>query len=94
MKFKCNGCGCCCKKVNLAVEATKHIDKLHFPYKWDDDGVCEKLDINNNCMVYDERPLICNVEKFAEEFNLDKAVFYEQNYRACDKLINDNILNK
>lgn len=83
IKFECSGCGLCCKKINIAVENTKHIDELYFPYKWDNNGVCENLDSDNKCKVYDNRPLLCNIEKVAEVFKIDKKQFFDVNYEAC-----------
>lgn len=83
MNFKCTGCGLCCQHVDRAVENTKHIEWLEFPYDWDDSGRCEKLNENNQCSVYEDRPLICNVEMFAEAFNLNKEEFYKLNEQSC-----------
>jgi len=84
--FKCNGCGLCCKNVKRAVEATKHIKELEFPYGWDETGRCEKLMEDNKCEVYDDRPLLCNVDRVIKFFNLDKESFYNENEMACKQL--------
>lgn len=34
-------------------------------------------------MVYENRPLLCNVEKVAELLGRDKEGFYKQNHQAC-----------
>ncbi len=83
MGFKCSGCGCCCNRVGEAVKKTSHIPLLQFPYKWDDKGKCEMLLSDNTCMVYDNRPLICNVDALADLFLLNKEEFYKENYRSC-----------
>lgn len=89
MGFKCSGCGCCCKRINIAVENTKHIEELYFPYSWDEDGRCEMLMEDNRCKVYEDRPLLCNVEKIAEHLNLDKEQFYIDNNKACNKMMDE-----
>lgn len=81
--FKCTGCGSCCKRVNIVVKATSHIPELTFPYQWDESGRCEKLGNDNQCTVYEIRPLICNVELLAEFLAIDKDLFYNENYNAC-----------
>ena len=86
IKFECSGCGLCCKKISVAVENTKHIAELHFPYTWDENGVCENLDSDNKCKVYEDRPLLCNVERFAEVYELDRKQFFEDNYQSCNIL--------
>lgn len=89
MKFKCSGCGCCCKRIDKAV---KDIDNtvFKFPYKWDETGRCEMLLDDNTCMVYEDRPIICNVEKLAELFDMDKKTFYEHNNRACNIMMDED----
>lgn len=86
MTFKCSGCGLCCLHVDRAVEMTKMSPELNFPYTWDDSGKCEMLDDDHKCKIYDDRPLLCNVERFAEVFNLDKEEFYKVNEQACEDL--------
>ena len=90
MSFRCNGCGLCCKHIDVAVKATEHIKELHFPYTWDETGRCDFLSEDNTCLVYDDRPLLCNVEKLAEHFNLDKEDFYKKNEDACVILQEEN----
>lgn len=84
--FRCSGCGLCCKNVKRAVEVTKHIKELEFPYNWDETGRCEKLMEDNKCGVYDDRPLLCNVDGVIKFFNLDKESFYGDNEKACIEL--------
>lgn len=83
MKFQCSGCGACCRRIKDAVAHSAHITALKFPYNWDESGKCEMLLEDNTCMVYENRPLLCNVEKVAELMGYDKEEFYKQNYRAC-----------
>lgn len=60
---------------------------MYFPYNWDENGVCENLTEDNKCKVYENRPLICNVEKFAEYNKLEKTEFYKVNIRACNYMM-------
>ncbi len=85
--YPCTKCGCCCKRVNVAVERTKDIEGLEFPYKWDETGRCEMLTDDNLCSVYDDRPLLCNIDKVIEVFKIDKKEFYKQNTAACNELM-------
>lgn len=88
--FPCTGCGCCCRRINVAVghyNVKSKKDPLFFPYKWDENGVCENLTEDNKCKIYENRPLICNVEKFAEYHNLNKKEFYAANIRACNYMM-------
>jgi Fe-S-cluster containining protein len=45
------------------------------------------LQEDNTCKVYEDRPLICNIEKFAEYFGLDKGKYYSENIDACEKIM-------
>lgn len=83
LKFECSGCGCCCNRIADAVANTSHIPAFKFPYKWDENGRCEMLSSDNSCNVYEDRPLLCNVEKVAEHLGLNKKSFYKKNHKAC-----------
>jgi hypothetical protein len=71
-------------------------ENVFFPYSHNN-GVCEKLSKNNHCLVYENRPIICNVEKLSriiaektgQDFNLIKSNMYEQHKRICLKLQTD-----
>lgn len=92
--FPCTKCGACCRKIGLAVQGAKNIAVLlpnwdevaNFPYEINEDNSCSKL-INNQCSVYEERPLICNIDKMAAYFHLTKEDFYEMNVTACHELM-------
>ena len=89
VRFQCSGCGECCKRVgNLSEDDKKRLD---FPYNAKEDGSCEKLGEDNKCMVYDNRPSICSVEKTYEKYHKPKGrkridVFIEEN-KICNQMI-------
>ncbi len=62
---------------------TKDIPDLKFPHHIDEDGKCEMHMEDGQCKVYENRPLLCNVQKTAEHFGLDKKGFYKLNHKAC-----------
>ena len=70
--FYCHGCGLCCKTVGKALKQKHLVSEPwrslleDFPYKVNEDGSCEMLDETNQCMVYEDRPIICNVKKLKE----------------------------
>ena len=78
--FPCSGCGACCQNVDKITANLKYL----FPYKWDETGRCEKLNDDNTCSVYDDRPLICNVEKMAEFVDIPKEKFFKLNIDQCN----------
>lgn len=78
--FNCNKCGSCCRNLNL----NDLYKELH-----DGDGVCRYLDENNECSIYETRPLLCRVDEVYYKFFKDYMTieeYYESNYKICDKL--------
>ena len=91
--FPCTSCGACCRKLKQAISNLKSIGiDVDFPYKWDENGVCEMLSEDNKCLVYHDRPVICNVEKLAEYLGFDTKEFYVMNSKACNELIKESNL--
>ncbi len=75
--FPCTKCGLCCRNVNRSP-VYKDLDK--------GDGVCRNLTSENNCNVYNDRPLMCRIDDaykliFWKEMSLPK--YYELNLNAC-----------
>jgi Fe-S-cluster containining protein len=84
--FPCTQCGCCCRRVG----ALKKIG-VEFPYNVDKNGVCEMLN-DNKWQVYENRPTICNIEKYAEQNGIDKELFFQLNIEKCNLMMDeDNI---
>lgn len=95
MTFPCTSCGACCRRINIAVKNFYTDDPnnpLYFPYSWDENGVCENLTDDNKCKVYNNRPLLCNVEKFGEFIGVEKDAFFDYNIRACNALMDEDNL--
>lgn len=57
--FKCDMCGECCRNL----DKSPIYDKLH-----NGDGICIYLN-GNLCSIYNDRPLICRVEKAYDFFS-------------------------
>jgi Fe-S-cluster containining protein len=85
--FPCSMCGACCRRIKWVVESMEHFD---FPYKWNEKGVCEKLSTENKCMVYDNRPLICNIEAMQPFFDIPEQDFYNINIDACNGIMDED----
>lgn len=86
MKFPCTGCGACCKMINRHSVYIVRDDPEHpfyFPYQWDKTGRCENLTEENKCKVYENRPLMCNVDALIDALELDREEFYEINVKVC-----------
>lgn len=60
--MQCDKCGACCKLFNLS-DFPK--DEEYQKYN-SGNGVCKNL-VNNQCVIYEDRPVFCNVEKLYKE---------------------------
>lgn len=95
--YPCTGCGACCHRIGNIVESwglkdLPEEDEMHFPYAYNDTGKCEMLDRDNKCLVYDNRPTICNVEKMFALMDIPRDTFYKLNINACNNMMDeDNI---
>lgn len=64
MHFPCDKCGLCCRQLSKVKELAK-FDR--------GDGTCIHFDENTlGCMIYNNRPLICNIQEAY------KAIYYKQ----------------
>ena len=80
MKFKCSGCGACCRQAA----------KVGLPDRGD--GGCVYLKDDNSCSIYENRPDICRVDKMYENLpglsdQLTLKEWYVENTKACHQLI-------
>jgi Fe-S-cluster containining protein len=95
--YPCTGCGACCHRIGNIVESwglkdLPEDDDMHFPHGYNDTGKCEMLDRDNKCLVYDNRPTICNVEKMFALMDIPRETFYKLNINACNNMMDeDNI---
>lgn len=99
MKFPCTGCGACCNRIDKAVkgfgsEALNKSSIYFFPYKWDAKGRCEKLMKDNRCSVYNNRPLLCNIDKLEKISDLPTNMFYAMNISICNSIIKEDKLEE
>jgi Fe-S-cluster containining protein len=92
VSFNCTGCGLCCQKIAKVLVTPMPTTWMQeavdaFPYKGDENGVCEKL-VDNKCSVYEDRPLLCNIERMADELDIGmtKEQWFALNYIGCDIL--------
>lgn len=93
-KFPCSCCGACCRNIKKAVIHYKaSFPDYEFPFEWDSSGKCSQLE-ENKCKVYENRPLICNVDRFIEAHNLDKEIFYAINIQACNTLMDEQNIDE
>lgn len=79
--FPCTACGKCCQRVTLS-EQTAYLDR--------GDGTCRHFDDTTNlCLIYEERPLVCQVENYYKQY-LSKDItwdnFVKLNLQICEQL--------
>lgn len=93
MSYPCTQCGCCCHRMDQVVENAKYLDDEYvFPYKYDETGRCEMLTDDNLCSVYDNRPIVCNVDLMILLMEMDKDRAYRECADACNQMMDeDNI---
>ena len=90
--FPCTSCGLCCKSLNILHSKQNSpimqflVDK--FPYKILEDGSCEMLK-DNQCSVYEDRPLICNVRLGGKLLGVDQDIWYAMLAEGCNKMIKE-----
>ena len=82
-KFQCSKCGACCCNLDKSI----HFAELH-----NGDGVCKHLDGNTNlCTIYEQRPLLCNIdEAYDVHFKnyMTRDEYNMKNHDACEDLRN------
>ena len=81
--YKCEKCGNCCSNLSAS--------KLYFDLDRGD-GKCKFFDEKTRlCLMYENRPLKCNIDKTYELLFKNKMTleeYYRLNYEACKKLKN------
>lgn len=79
--FECDKCGLCCTQLSESSVYSK-LDR--------GDGICKFFDEELSlCSIYQQRPLLCNVDKSYEmcfKRSMSKEEYYQLNYEACRKL--------
>ncbi len=89
--FPCTECGLCCKNLKNALtwDAPDWMKPAieAFPYKTLEDGSCEKM-VGNRCSVYEDRPLLCNLDKLHDELDvpMSKQEWFDLNVKGCHSL--------
>ena len=98
MKFPCTGCGQCCRQLGEILDAANASGNEAFmllvllarvfPYTPEPDGSCPML-INNQCAVYEDRPILCNLERLQHIMEVPDEVWFQLNAASCNRLIRD-----
>lgn len=78
--FPCTKCGACCRSL--------HQNDVYVALDLGN-GVCKNLNEANECSIYEQRPLMCNIDVAYEEYYkpmMTKIDYYVQNAQACNTL--------
>lgn len=80
MSFPCTRCGLCCQNIGSLPELVAFNRG---------DGVCMNYDVDNGCLVYSNRPLVCRIDDGYERYAADKMTkdrYLAMNAEVCNKL--------
>lgn len=81
MIFPCTGCGLCCQRIS-GVEALRDYDLGN--------GTCKYFSqAENNCTIYDSRPLECRVDEMYDKVyssQYSRIEFYKMNAQICNAM--------
>jgi len=94
--FPCTSCGACCKNAGDMLKKYESLgvldpeSEMYFPHKIHKTGRCSKLNKNNQCSVYEDRPTICSMAKMQEKLNIPSDEFLQMNIAGCNKLMDEN----
>lgn len=78
MKFPCIECGLCCRMSGQVPQLASLMDAS---------GKCHYFDEKtHHCLIYDHRPVVCNVSKMYEQHYqsvMPEKEFYRKNLEIC-----------
>lgn len=86
--FQCKMCGMCCRNIKrykaeiypiLKEILGDNIPKFEIQ---DNNGICIYLTENNECSIYEERPILCNTKIMFELLSLSLGVAVSELYKA------------
>jgi Fe-S-cluster containining protein len=101
MSFPCTGCGVCCQHAGTAVTIARKLlqsgnrdayvqEIADFPYEFSSTGRCSQLGEGNQCAVYEDRPLVCSVDRVWEKYQsggMSKSEYYQSTAMLCNSMM-------
>ena len=83
-RFYCERCGKCCRNLRMS-SLYVNMDR--------GDGVCKYYDeVSRLCNIYENRPIICNVDAYYDAYlrcKMTRKEYYDRNRKICEKLMNN-----
>lgn len=94
MSFACHQCGSCCRQLGTALATAAalpagtglHAAGAAFPHAVRPDGSCSQLRADHRCGVYENRPLLCDVDRLFDALavpGLCRADWHALNAAGC-----------
>ena len=90
--FPCTQCGQCCRHISSILANSNYPTVIQdlvnrFPYEVNDDGSCSMLTEDGLCSVYDNRPIMCNINLMGQLLQQSQTDWYQQQADICNQLI-------
>jgi Fe-S-cluster containining protein len=60
--------------------------RAEFPYQARPDGSCEQLTEEGTCAVYEDRPLLCSVDRMRALHQVPEPLYYALSAAACNAM--------
>ena len=95
MNFPCTRCCICCTTIGIVLNNKDQLDELtqfmlsKFPYKPLENGNCPQLSEYGECMVYDHRPIFCNVKLMGKLRGMKEKEYFKKVATHCNQLMDD-----
>tara|TARA_R100000458_G_C8088808_1_gene120418 strand:- start:85 stop:420 length:336 start_codon:yes stop_codon:yes gene_type:complete len=91
--FPCTQCGQCCRQIGSILANSSSFPTViqdlinRFPYQVNQDGSCSKLNSDNLCSVYDNRPIMCNIKLMGQLLHQNTPDWHKLQAKYCNEMI-------
>jgi Fe-S-cluster containining protein len=92
--FPCTQCGQCCRHISSILAHSNYPTVVQdlvnrFPYEVNDDGSCSMLTEDGLCSVYDNRPIMCNINLMGQLLQQSQDDWHRKQADVCNELISN-----
>ena len=92
--FPCTQCGQCCRHISSILAHSNYPTVVQdlvnrFPYEVNDDGSCSMLTEDGLCSVYENRPIMCNINLMGQLLQQSQADWHRKQADVCNELISN-----
>ena len=91
--FPCTKCGQCCRHISSILANSSNYPTVikdlieRFPYEVNEDGSCSKLTSDGLCSVYENRPIMCNINLMGQLLQQSQPDWHRKQADICNELI-------